>query len=43
MLGKRDDIMSAPGPAVYVNNITDKAVEYRASFWAARYIGMHLN
>ncbi|HTD42071.1 MAG TPA: mechanosensitive ion channel domain-containing protein [Mucilaginibacter sp.] len=35
MLCKRDDIMSTPGPAVYVNNITDKAVEYRASFWAA--------
>jgi potassium efflux system protein len=35
LLGKRDDIMNTPGPAVFVNNITDKAVEFRASFWAA--------
>ncbi|MDO3625480.1 mechanosensitive ion channel family protein [Mucilaginibacter sp. BT774] len=35
LLGNRDDIMSTPGPSVYVNNITDKFVEFRASFWAA--------
>ena len=35
LLCKRDDIMNIPGPAVFVNNITDKAVEFRASFWAA--------
>lgn len=35
LLSNRDDIMSTPGPSVYVNNITDKLVEFRASFWAA--------
>ena len=34
ILTGRDDIMSTPGPSVYVNNITDKFVEFRASFWA---------
>lgn len=34
VLTGRDDIMSTPGPSVYVNNITDKFVEFRASFWA---------
>jgi len=35
LLSNRDDVMDSPGPAVFVNNITDKAVEFRASFWAA--------
>ncbi len=35
ILTGRNDIMSTPGPSVYVNNITDKFVEFRASFWAA--------
>lgn len=35
LLNNRDDIMNTPGPSVFVNNITDKAIEFRASFWAA--------
>ena len=35
LLSNRNDIMSTPGPSVFVNNITDKLVEFRASFWAA--------
>jgi small-conductance mechanosensitive channel len=35
LLSNRDDVMDSPGPAIFVNNITDKAVEFRASFWAA--------
>jgi small-conductance mechanosensitive channel len=35
LLCSRDDIMGTPGPSVFVNNVTDKFVEFRASFWAA--------
>jgi small-conductance mechanosensitive channel len=35
LLCKRDDIMDTPAPSVFVNNITDKLIEFRASFWVA--------
>ena len=35
MLCNRDDIMTTPGPSVFVNNITDKSVDFRILFWAA--------
>ena len=35
LLSNRDDIMSTPGPTVFVNNVTDRFVDFRASFWAA--------
>jgi len=35
LLSNRDDIMNTPGPSIFVNNITDKFVEFKASFWAA--------
>jgi len=35
MLTKRNDIMKTPEPSVFVNNITDKSVDFRLLFWAA--------
>ena len=35
LLSNRDDIMSTPGAAVFLNGITDKSVDFRVSFWAA--------
>ncbi|HVS91648.1 MAG TPA: mechanosensitive ion channel domain-containing protein [Mucilaginibacter sp.] len=35
LLCNRKDIMTTPSPEVFVNNITDKAVEFRVYFWAA--------
>ncbi|MBS1523935.1 MAG: mechanosensitive ion channel [Bacteroidetes bacterium] len=35
LLCNRDDIMDTPGPAVFVNSVTDKFVEFKVSFWAA--------
>lgn len=35
LLSNRDDIMSTPGPSVFVNSVTDRFVDFRASFWAA--------
>ena len=35
MLCNREDIMENPEPSVYVNNITDKSVDFRILFWAA--------
>ena len=35
LLINREDIMNTPAPSVFVNNITDKFVEFRASFWVA--------
>ncbi|MBS1532223.1 MAG: mechanosensitive ion channel [Bacteroidetes bacterium] len=35
MLINRSDIMTKPEPSVFLNGITDKAVEFRVFFWAA--------
>jgi len=35
VLSNRDDIMTNPAPSVFVNNITDKSVDFRLLFWAA--------
>jgi potassium efflux system protein len=35
MLSKRDDIMTNPVPSVFVNNITDKSVDFRILVWTA--------
>ena len=35
MLSKRDDIMTNPPPSVFLNNITDKSVDFRILVWAA--------
>jgi small-conductance mechanosensitive channel len=35
MLCNRKDIMTKPEPSVFLNGITDKAVEFRVFFWAA--------
>jgi potassium-dependent mechanosensitive channel len=35
MLVNRTDIMTTPSPEVFLNNITDKAIEFRVFFWAA--------
>jgi len=35
MLCNREDIMTSPEPSVFLNGITDKAVEFRVFFWAA--------
>jgi potassium-dependent mechanosensitive channel len=35
LFSNRDDILGSPGPSVFVNNITDKQIEFKASFWAS--------
>jgi len=35
LLTKRDDIMDSPSPSVFVNNVTDSFVEFKAFFWVA--------
>ncbi len=35
VLSDRDDIMSNPAPAVFVNNISETAVEFKVLFWEA--------
>ncbi|MFI5162287.1 MAG: mechanosensitive ion channel family protein [Sphingobacteriales bacterium] len=35
ILCNRNDIMTAPEPAVFLNDITDKAVNFKVFFWAA--------
>jgi small-conductance mechanosensitive channel len=35
LLCNRDDIMTTPGPAVLLNGITDKSIDFKVSFWAA--------
>ncbi len=35
LLCNRDDILATPPPSVYVTNITDKLIEFKASFWAS--------
>jgi potassium efflux system protein len=33
LLSNRDDVMSVPGPAVFLNNVTDSVVEFKMFFW----------
>jgi len=35
LLSNRDDIMTTPGPAVFINNVTESFVEFKVLFWAA--------
>ena len=35
MLTKRDDIMMSPEPSVFLNGVSDSAIEFRVQFWAA--------
>lgn len=35
LLTNREDIMTAPSPAVFVNGVTESAVEFRILFWVA--------
>jgi len=35
MLTKRDDIMASPEPSVFLNGVSDTAIEFRIQFWAA--------
>jgi len=35
LLDDRSDIMSKPAPAVFINNITESAVEFKVLFWEA--------
>ncbi len=35
LLANRDDIMSKPAPAVFINNINESAVEFKVLFWEA--------
>ncbi|MES2274683.1 MAG: mechanosensitive ion channel domain-containing protein [Bacteroidota bacterium] len=35
LLTSRDDIMTAPGPSVYLNNVTEASVDFKVFFWAA--------
>jgi small-conductance mechanosensitive channel len=35
LLKNRDDIMTRPGPSVFINNVSENAVEFKAFFWAA--------
>ncbi|MGZ3777247.1 MAG: mechanosensitive ion channel family protein, partial [Mucilaginibacter sp.] len=34
MLTKRDDIMPSPEPSVFLNGVSDTAIEFRVQFWA---------
>ena len=34
-LVNRDDIMTSPEPSVFLNGVTDTAIEFRVQFWAA--------
>ncbi|ASU34882.1 mechanosensitive ion channel domain-containing protein [Mucilaginibacter xinganensis] len=34
LLGNREDIMKTPGPSVFLNGISESAVEFRIFFWA---------
>ncbi|TWI98052.1 mechanosensitive ion channel-like protein [Mucilaginibacter frigoritolerans] len=35
LLTNRDDIMNSPSPAVFVNGVTESAVEFKILFWVA--------
>ena len=35
LLTKREDIMTTPGPSVFLNNVSASAVEFKLFFWAA--------
>jgi len=35
LLQNRDDIMNAPAPAVFINNVTEGFVEFKILFWVA--------
>jgi potassium-dependent mechanosensitive channel len=35
MLTKRNDIMTSPEPSVFLNGVSDTAIEFRVQFWAA--------
>lgn len=35
LLTKRDDIMATPAPSVFVSNVTESFVEFKAFFWVA--------
>ncbi|SHM08877.1 mechanosensitive ion channel family protein [Mucilaginibacter sp. OK098] len=35
LLSNRDDIMSIPGPSVFLHTLSESAVEFRIFFWAA--------
>jgi len=35
LLAKRTDIMTDPGPAVFINNVSESAVEFKLLFWEA--------
>jgi small-conductance mechanosensitive channel len=35
LLGSREDIMKTPEPSVFVNNITDKSIDFSILIWAA--------
>jgi len=35
LLADRDDVMSKPAPAVFINNITESIVEFKLLFWEA--------
>jgi small-conductance mechanosensitive channel len=35
MMTKRNDIMTSPEPSVFLNGVSDTAIEFRVQFWAA--------
>jgi potassium efflux system protein len=35
LLKKRTDIMDNPGPAIFINNVSENAVEFKVLFWVA--------
>jgi potassium efflux system protein len=35
ILANREDIMSQPGPSVFLHNVTESSVDFRIFFWAA--------
>lgn len=41
LLCNRDDIMSSPGPSVFLNGITDKSIDFMVYFWAADIANTH--